>query len=86
MRAPGSDVDIEHVVLPIDGLACGGGGALTVEREIERLEGVRRVYVNAATEMAYVEFDTTRIDRSALVEAIENAGFGVGAVGRRGIP
>lgn len=82
MSMPTADGDIERLVLPILGLACGGGGALTIERAIACLAGVRRVYVNPATEMAYVEFDTTRICRSALEMAVQRAGFGVGIEGR----
>jgi hypothetical protein len=43
--------------MPIYGLACGGGGALTIERVLQRVAGVRLAYVNPATEMAYVEYD-----------------------------
>lgn len=64
-----------RVTLAIGGLGCGGGGALTVERALERLPGVRRVYVNPATEMAYVEFDPDRVDPTALAAAVGAVGF-----------
>ncbi len=83
MSQPGPTVNVDRLILPIAGLGCGGGGALTVERQIGRLDGVRRVYVNPATEMAYVEIDTTRVARSDVVEAIQRAGFGVDEDDRR---
>src|SRR5689334_21661802 len=46
----------ERVTLAVEGLSCGGGGALAAERALAQLPGVVRVYVNAATEMAYVEY------------------------------
>ncbi len=64
-----------RVTLPIDGLSCGGGGALSVERAIARIPGVARVYVNPLTEMAYVEFDGTVCSPDAVVAAVMRAGF-----------
>lgn len=65
----------QRVTLAIVGLSCGGGGALTVERAMERLPGVRRVYVNPATEMAYVEFDPERVGLQELAAAVDRIGF-----------
>jgi Cu+-exporting ATPase len=72
----------QRVTLPIDGLGCGGGGALTVERVIARLPGVSRVYVNAATEMAYVELDPGRCTPDDISRAVERVGFRVGTLSR----
>jgi copper chaperone CopZ len=70
---------VERVTLPIDGLTCWGGGALTIERVILRVEGVRNAYVNPATEMAYVEYDPSRCTPERLAAAIAQAGFHAGA-------
>jgi copper chaperone CopZ len=51
---------------------------LIVERALARTEGVVYVYVNPATEMAYVEFDPAQVDSSRLARAVEHAGFRVG--------
>ena len=64
-----------RITLPIEGLACGGGGALSVERAIARIPGVARVYVNPLTEMAYVEFDSTVCSPDAIEAAVMRAGF-----------
>lgn len=70
----------ERVTIPISGFACGGGGALTAERALARLPGVIRVYVNPATEMAYVEFDPALATPDQLVGAIDGVGFRAGQV------
>jgi copper chaperone CopZ len=69
----------ERLTLPIEGLACGGGGTLTIERALAKLPGVERVYVNPATEMAYVEIDPIRCSRTDLARTIEQLGFRVEA-------
>jgi copper chaperone CopZ len=70
---------VERVTLPIDGLTCWGGGSLVIERAILKVEGVRNAYVNAATEMAYVEYDPSRCTPERLAAAIEQSGFHAGA-------
>lgn len=65
----------EHLTVAITGLGCGGGGCLIVERAIARVPGVRRVYVNPATEMAYVDYDPQVMDRAQLITAVERTGL-----------
>ncbi len=67
-----------RITLSIQGLACGGGGALTLERALEKVPGVARAYVSPATEMAYVEYDAERVDPEQLIVAVERLGFGAG--------
>ncbi len=57
------------------GLGCGGAGATTIERELAATDGVLRVYVNPATETAYVDYDPAETDAPALARAIERAGY-----------
>lgn len=64
-----------EVTLPVYGLACGGGGALTVEHSLAETPGVVRVYVNALTEAAYVEYDPECANPWQLMAAIERAGL-----------
>lgn len=64
-----------NLQIPIYGLGCGGGGAATIERELAAAEGVMRVYVNPVTETAYVDYDRAETDPSALVKAIQRAGY-----------
>lgn len=69
---------IVRLTMAIYRLSCGGGGALTVERVLAKLPGVSRVYVNPATEMAYVEYDPARLSWEQLAAAVERAGFRAG--------
>lgn len=69
----------QKVTLPIEDFGCAGSGAIVVERALARVPGVLHVYVNAATEMAYVQYDAERCDASALRTAIAHAGFHAGA-------
>ena len=70
--------DTQRVTLPIYGLSCGGGGALTAERALARLPGVLRAYVNPAMETAYVVYDPTSVSPRDLVAAIASVGLGAG--------
>lgn len=67
-----------RVTLPIIGFGCLGSGALIVERALLHAPGVIHVYVNAATEMAYVEYDAERCTVARLREAVAQAGFHAG--------
>ena len=68
----------QRLTLPINDLSCGGGGSLIVERALARTAGVVYVYVNPATEMAYVEYDPAQIDPDRLANVVEHAGFRAG--------
>jgi copper chaperone CopZ len=77
----GSEDDVgtlRRTTFPVYRLGCGGGGALTIERALARTPGVRRVYVNPATEMAYLEYNPAQINPSKIVAVIENLGFEAG--------
>ncbi len=64
--------------IPVYGLGCGGAGATTIERELAATNGVVRVYVNPATETAYIDFDPTETNAWALGRAIERTGYQAG--------
>lgn len=64
-----------RTTLRIHGLACGGGGALTVERAISRVPGIVEVYVNPATREAYVRYEPTTAALEELIPAVESVGF-----------
>ena len=62
----------QHVSIPVYGVACAGR---SVERGLARLTGVIDVYVNAATELAEIEFDDERITVEQLCKGIRRFGF-----------
>lgn len=71
-------MNTQRITIPIEGLSCGGGGSLLVERALTRVPGVVRAYVNPVTEMAYVEYDPARTNQERLAQAVERAGCGAG--------
>lgn len=73
----------ERMTLAISGFACGGGGSLLAERAICKVPGVVRVYVNPATEMAYVEYEPQLMDMTQLIAAVERTGLRVAEPRRR---
>lgn len=64
--------------IPVYDLGCGGAGASTVERRLAATEGVVRVYVNPATETAYVDYDPAETDPWTLARVIEQVGYRTG--------
>ena len=68
--------NIQRITLPIYNLSCGGGGSLTIERILAHTPGVVEVYVNPATEMAYIGYDADQCTRDQLTSIIARAGFG----------
>jgi copper chaperone CopZ len=70
-------MDTHRITLAIEGLSCGGGGALEVERALARIPGVVEVYVNPLTERAYLACDR-EVSLTDLRAAVRRAGFRVG--------
>jgi len=71
-------MNLQKIALPIEDFGCAGSGAIIVERALTKVSGVLRVFVNAATEVAYVQYDADRCDISVLRAAIARAGFHAG--------
>ncbi len=67
---------VEQVRIPIEGMTCASCVG-RVERALFGVEGVESANVNLATELATVTLRDP-VDHAALVEAIEDVGFGVG--------
>lgn len=65
----------QRLTLEINGLTCGGGGALAVERALAHLPGIVRAYVNPLTEMAYVEMDPNVASEEELIATVTELGL-----------
>ncbi len=73
----------QRITLPIVDLSSGGGGVLIIEHALARTQGVVHVYVNPATEMAYIEYDPALSDPDPLMKVVEHSGFHAGKPGLR---
>lgn len=68
---------IRKLVVPLYGFSCGGGGALQLEKQISKLNGVTKVYVNPATEQAYLDV-SSEFHMDEVLKLIEKNGFKFG--------
>ena len=63
--------------LMLERAGCVGGSAVSIEHVIREVPGVYRVYVNPATEAAYVEYDSERCSETDLARAVADLGIEV---------
>jgi copper chaperone len=68
---------MNEIILPVTGMTCGGC-VNSVQRVLSALPGVQRVDVTLTPGQARVVCDPALIDRATLVQAVIDAGFGVG--------
>jgi P-type Cu+ transporter len=76
VEAAGYGARTEEVVLPLTGVEWAASGE-PVERELRRLHGVVRADVNLVTREARVVLLPEVVTASALVSAVERAGYGL---------
>ncbi|MDO4641646.1 MAG: cation transporter [Neisseria sp.] len=69
---------METVNIHIEGMTCGGC-VKSVAQVLTQLEGVDKVEVSLENANATVSFNAAKIGISALIEAIEDAGFDASA-------
>jgi Cu+-exporting ATPase len=62
--------------IPVTGMSCANC-ALAIERTVKKVPGVKAAAVNFATEQASLSFDPDQVQVEALVEKIQDAGYGV---------
>ena len=65
---------MRQLTLPLHGLACGGGGSLGLEKQIMKLKGVAKVYVNPATSEAYLDV-SNEFQVNELLQVVEKNGL-----------
>jgi len=71
------------MILPIQDLSSNNGSVSLVEQTLVREAGVKHVYVNTDTEMAYIEYDPAMTSQDKVVAAVKQAGFRPGKPSRR---
>lgn len=70
------DGNVEKVTLEIEGMSCASC-ALGIEKSVAKLEGVKAVNVNFASQKANIQFNPEKIAVSDLVRAVEKSGYKV---------
>jgi len=70
------DQPAKQTSLQITGMTCATCAG-TVERKLSQLRGVSKAADNLASEKATVEFDDSQATENELVQAVEDAGYGV---------
>lgn len=65
---------VREITIPVAGMTCASCSS-AVERALKKLEGVKTVNVNLATEKAVVHYDSTLIRISQIKQAIKKAGY-----------
>jgi Cu+-exporting ATPase len=63
-----------HKILPILGMDCPAC-ALTIEKKLRKLEGVKEAKVNYMTQNVAVTYDPNKINISRIEKAIEDLGY-----------
>jgi len=77
IREAGYEVPLSRIELPVTGMTCANC-AHAIERALKRkVPGVVNASVNLATERALVEYIPGEATRRDLVQAIQDAGYGV---------
>ena len=68
---------MSEIVLSVTGMTCGGCVS-SVTKVLTALPGVQQALVTLTPGQAQVTYDPARVERAAMVQAIVDAGFGVG--------
>ncbi len=67
---------MNEIVLSVTGMTCGGC-VNSVHKVLSTLPGVQSAEVSLTPGQARVIYDPARVDRTALAQAVVDAGFGV---------
>ncbi len=66
----------KQLTLPITGMTCANCVA-TVERNLNKLDGVQTAVVNLSSERATVDFDSAKLGLTDFIARVNRAGYGV---------
>lgn len=72
-----TDYGLEKLRLPIVDMHCSSC-AITIEKEINKLPGIKSSNVNYANETAYIDYDANKTKTEDIIEAIKRAGYKTG--------
>lgn len=66
----------KHIILPITGMTCANCVS-TIERNLNKLNGVQQANVNFSSERATISFDTNALTIAQIVGNVQKAGYDV---------
>jgi len=66
--------NVERIIAPVAGMTCASCVA-RVEKSILKVEGVKNVSVNLATEKAMIELETGKVNLDKIADTVEAAGY-----------
>lgn len=66
----------KSITLPVTGMTCANCAA-TIERNVRKLEGVKEVAVNFASERLSLVYDDSLLTESDIIQRVRKAGYGV---------
>ncbi|MFW5980908.1 MAG: copper ion binding protein, partial [Halanaerobiaceae bacterium] len=67
---------LKETTLELEGMSCASC-AQTIEKALNKAEGVDQAQVNFAAEKAYVEHDPSTIDKEKLAEVVHSSGYDI---------
>lgn len=67
---------MSEITLSVTGMTCGGCVA-SVQKVLSALPGVQKTDVTLTPGEAHVVYDPAQVDRSKMIQAVVDAGFGV---------
>lgn len=68
---------LQKLQLPIIDMHCSSC-AITIEKEVKKLPGIKSATVNYVTETAYVDYDVDKTNTDEIINAIKRAGYKTG--------
>jgi len=76
-----ADGEAERCDLPVTGMSCAAC-ARRIEKQLNKVPGVRQANVNFATSKATVEYDPSTTGIRQLIDTVEDAGYGTAGTAR----
>ena len=71
---PEQKIKTEKISLPVEGMTCASC-VMRVEKALSKVEGIKDVSVNFATEKASFTFDPDTVDVKTISSVVEDAGY-----------
>lgn len=71
-----NQADLKEVTLKIEGMTCPHGCAATIEKNLNKTEGVSKAVVDFDSKTATISFDAHKLSKESLISVIEGSNGG----------